>query len=151
MTALLDHAPSDWHGRLWLVRREDATHEICDEESKGGRPGFGPSWNEPYRQQLAAMVRQIEGNAEFWVEVAQDLAANPLLPKAGDAVVVISPDFFCYSAYVEQKGGGFGGERFDVEMANGVTFWSANVWSRGLVPAYLRKRLLANGKVKGLR
>lgn len=154
MDALLDHTPSDWQGRLWLGSREDGTHEICDEQSKGSRGFYGPPWNLTYREQIALMVRQIEGHGAFWLEFAQDHAANPLIPKAGDRVTIIAPSFHCYTAYVEQPGGefsGFSGQRFDVEMRNGVTFWSENVSGRGLLPAHYRKLLKPNGSVKGLR
>jgi hypothetical protein len=151
ITTFLDSTPADHTERFWLVTRDDGTQEICDAKSKGSRGGMGPSCLKTYREQLATCVEQIEGHAAFWVEFAQELAKNDPLPAANDKVTIIAPSFHAYTAFVEQTGGGFGGDRYDVEMHNGLKFWSRNVWSRGVVPLHMRKLLPPNGIVKGLR
>lgn len=151
ITTFLDSTPADHTERFWLVSKDDGTHEICDTKSKGSRPGMGPSCLLTYRQQLARCVEGIEGHAAFWLEFSQDLSKNVPLPTTNDRVTIIAPSFHAYTAFVEQTGGGFGGDRYDIEMLNGLKFWSRNVWSRGVVPLYLRKLLPPNGIVKGLR
>lgn len=139
--------------RLYLVREDNdgGRYVVVYEDEKRGRAGISPAPIVPLRDVVNGMFTHIEQNAEFWLELALDIAANPPLPTKGDRVTLITPNYYAYTAYVEEQGSGFGGDRFDVEMDSGIKFWSANVWSRGTVPYWARKHIKPSGTVKGLR